>query len=137
MAGNGDGNRVRGHSGRACDVRDAVVLRGEVSLLSLLSLAQPRPWGTRGTTPSGGLTLASLPREARACLGRLLGAQVRFPNPGLRLQPAATGRLDGAPSGTRLGTQIPMEDSNCNRIKTLEGRRPRIESPVFLAEDRG
>jgi hypothetical protein len=48
------------------------------------------------------------------------------------LQPP-TGRL--SPSGTRLGTRMPVEDSNCIRIAQLEGSRPRILSPVLLPKN--
>jgi hypothetical protein len=53
-----------------------------------------------------------LPREAGGCLGGLLGANMGFPNRGLRLQPAATGRPGGVPLGTRLGTRMPVEEPN-------------------------
>jgi hypothetical protein len=66
-----------------------------------------------------------LPREARGRQNRLLWAQVGFPSWGLYLQPAARGRPGGAPSGTRLGTRTPIEDSNGHRIRSLEGSRPR------------
>jgi len=66
-----------------------------------------------------------------------LGITWDSPNEGLRVQPAATGKPGGALSGTRLGTRTLVGDSNCNRIRSLEGRRPRIESPVLPPERRG
>jgi len=98
--------------------------------------SRPSPDG--GSREAPGSTFPhGLPREAGGRQKRLLGAQVGLRNSGPPASTCGHSRLDGAPSGTRLGTQIPIEDSNCNRIRTLEGRRPRIESPVFLAEDRG
>jgi hypothetical protein len=89
--------------------------------------------------PDGAGEEPQLSRMPTACLLKpgaagsdFLGPRLGFPNRGLRLQPAATGRPGGAPSGTGLGTQTPVEDSNCNRIRPLEGRRPRIGSPVLL-----
>jgi hypothetical protein len=61
-----------------------------------------------------------------------LGITLGFPNQGLRLQPAATGRPGGAPSGTRLDTRASVEDPNRNRIRSLEGRRHGIPNPVLL-----
>jgi hypothetical protein len=73
-----------------------------------------------------------LPREAGGRQGRLLGPHVGFPNWGLRLQPATTGRPGCAPSGTKLGTRTPVEHSNGNRIRSLEGSRARISNPELL-----
>ena len=107
-------------------------------------LSPPNPRGESLSTPARHLDGAlahpdahGLPREAGDRLGRLLGPHVGFPNRGLRLQPAATGGPGCAPSGTRLGTRTPVEDSNCNRYRSLEGSRLRTWSPVLLAGDQG
>src|SRR5262249_25349263 len=75
-----------------------------------------------------------LPSEAGGCLGRLLETRVEFPNSGSPSSPCSHGQAPLSPSGTRLGTQIPVEESNCNRIRSLEGRRPRIGYPVPLQD---
>ena len=90
----------------------------------------------------GGSREKPLPvKPPRACLVKPVAARRDFlgltwdsPIRGLRLQPAATGRLGGAPSGTRLGTTTPVEHSNSKRIRSLEGRRLRIISPVILGK---
>jgi len=96
-----------------------------------LSTPAGRPDGDgRRTTAQPGIH--GLPREARGRQKRLLVAHVGFPNRGLRLQPAAPGRPSRAPSGTKLGTKRSSEVPNRNRIRSLEGRRPRIGYPVLL-----
>ena len=84
-----------------------------------------------------------LSRMPTACLVKPVAARRDFlgltwdsPIRGLRLQPAATGGLGGAPSGTRLGTTTPVEHSNSKRIRSLDGSRPRIESPVTSSKGR-
>ena len=74
----------------------------------------------------------SLPREGGGRQKRLLGVHVGFPQSGPPSSACSHRRARGAPSGTKLGTAIPVEDPNCSRIRSLEGRRPRIDCPVLL-----
>ena len=108
--------------------------------------SRPSPDG--GSREAPGSTFPhGLPREAGGRQKRLLGAQVGLRNSRPPASTCGHSRLDGAPSGTRLGTQIPIEDSNCNRIRSLDGRRPGLrvlcssprtedESPASMMDGR-
>jgi len=77
-----------------------------------------------------------LPREAGGRQKRLLGAYVGFPNSGPPSSTCSHRQARSNPSGTRLGTTTPVEHSNSKRIRSLDGSRPRIESPVTSSKGR-
>lgn len=54
------------------------------------------------------------------------------PLPGAVVQPVAPGRPGGAPTGTNMGPTGAFENPECNRVRDLEGRRPRTFNPVLL-----
>jgi hypothetical protein len=111
-------------------------------------LCRSAPLGGSLSTPArhiDGCSRGARPtRMPTACLVKPVAARTDFLGPtwdspirGLRVQPAATGGPGRAPSGTRLGTKRSSEVPNCNRIRSLEGRRPRISDPVLLQNVRG
>jgi hypothetical protein len=73
-----------------------------------------------------------LPREAGGLPGQTSWVPRGIPQLGPPSSTCGHRQARLIPSGTRLGTKRSWEVPNCNRIRSLEGSGPRIESPVLL-----